>query len=217
MALILNIDTSGLYCSVCLADETKVIAEKVESYPNTHAKMITVLIQDVMSLANRSLSELDAVAVSDGPGSYTGLRIGASAAKALCLALGKPLIKVPTAFILKEAFDISNCMVSTVIQAKKDVFYYAEHNLETNESSKDRLVDMKAEDIKQLFNNKKVVISSSSKDIINQFNTIGIVFDLINPTSKYMAVTSSRSFKSVDFENIVNYEPFYLTGFGANF
>jgi tRNA threonylcarbamoyladenosine biosynthesis protein TsaB len=200
-----------------LADETKLIAEKMESQPNTHAKMITVLIEEVMTLANRSLSEIDAIAVSDGPGSYTGLRIGSSAAKAICLALDKPLIKVPTAFILKDAFGFSQSIVATVIQAKKDVFYYAEHNMITEESSKDRLVDMKLEDLNTLFNNKKVVISSSSRDITNQFNAIGIVFDSINPTSQCMIATSNRSFKNGNFENIVNYEPFYLTGFGANF
>jgi tRNA threonylcarbamoyladenosine biosynthesis protein TsaB len=217
LALILNIDTSGLYCSVCLADGAKLIVEKVESQPNTHAKMITVLIEEVMTLANRSLGELDALAISDGPGSYTGLRIGASAAKAICLALSKPLVKVPTAFILKDASGFSQSILATVIQAKKDCFYYAEHNMITNESSKDRLVDMKTEDLQFLFKNKKVVISSLSEDIINHINAIGIVFVFINPTSQYMIEASNRSFINGNFENIVNYEPFYLTGFGANF
>jgi hypothetical protein len=87
----------------------------------------------------------------------------------------------------------------------------------TNESSKDRLVDMKTEDLQFLFKNKKVVISSLSEDIINHINAIGIVFVFINPTSQYMIEASNRSFINGNFENIVNYEPFYLTGFGANF
>ena len=133
------------------------------------------------------------------------------------MALSKPLVKVPTAFILKDASGFSQSILATVIQAKKDCFYYAEHNMITNESSKDRLVDMKTEDLQFLFKNKKVVISSLSEDIINHINAIGIVFVFINPTSQYMIEASNRSFINGNFENIVNYEPFYLTGFGANF
>lgn len=96
MALILNIETSTEICSVCISKDDEVIALKETVEPYLHSKMITLLIEQCISSAKTTLKDLDAVAVSSGPGSYTALRIGFSTAKGICYALDKPLIIVDT-------------------------------------------------------------------------------------------------------------------------
>jgi tRNA threonylcarbamoyladenosine biosynthesis protein TsaB len=95
MALILNLETATKTCSVSLAQNGKeIFTKEITEEHFSHAENLNVFIQDVMQHAGKKLKELDAIAVSEGPGSYTGLRIGASTAKGLCYALDIPLIAV---------------------------------------------------------------------------------------------------------------------------
>lgn len=96
MPLILHIETATRVCSVALARNGECISLRESSTPNAHSQQVTLFIDEVMNRAGFPLSALDAVAVSMGPGSYTGLRIGVAAAKGLCYSLDKPLIAVPT-------------------------------------------------------------------------------------------------------------------------
>src|SRR5476649_411295 len=96
MSLILQIETATASCSVALAKEGSVLAFKQVNERNLHAEVITRFIEEVITTTNSSYQQLDAIAVSCGPGSYTGLRIGISTAKGLCFALDKPLIAVDT-------------------------------------------------------------------------------------------------------------------------
>ncbi|CAA6819776.1 MAG: TsaB protein, required for threonylcarbamoyladenosine (t(6)A) formation in tRNA [uncultured Aureispira sp.] len=93
---ILSIETATRSCSVCLSkDGQPWIVREVQSQSG-HAEQLTLFIQEVMQMANLNLQELDAIAVSKGPGSYTGLRIGISTAKGLCYALDKPMLAIDT-------------------------------------------------------------------------------------------------------------------------
>ncbi len=96
MALILNIETATDICSICISnkDEILVIKEAVKEY--SHTSEITILIERCCSETGVSLKQLDAVAISKGPGSYTSLRVGASTAKGICYALDKPMIAIDT-------------------------------------------------------------------------------------------------------------------------
>ena len=96
MALILNIDTATAVCSVALAKEGSVIALRESHSSNEHSSVISSFIEGVISDAGMALDRIDAVSVSMGPGSYTGLRIGVATAKGLCYALDRPLIAIPT-------------------------------------------------------------------------------------------------------------------------
>ncbi len=97
MALILNLETATTNCSVSIAKEGSILVVKEHDTPNySHSEQLHVFIQEVLKEASLSIEDLDAVAVSKGPGSYTGLRIGVSAAKGLCFALNIPLISIPT-------------------------------------------------------------------------------------------------------------------------
>ena len=97
MGIILNLETSSTNCSVCLAKDGVILAMKELNSENySHAEKLHVFIEEVMMEATLKMADLEAIAVSKGPGSYTGLRIGVSAAKGLCYALGVPLISIST-------------------------------------------------------------------------------------------------------------------------
>lgn len=96
MSLILNIETSTEVCSVCLSANGTLLQELESPKAFSHANELTLLIAKLMEMAGYSLKDLDAVAISSGPGSFTGLRVGIAAAKGICFALDKPLINVET-------------------------------------------------------------------------------------------------------------------------
>lgn len=115
MALILHLETATRACSVALSEQGRLIAIKeVADESFVHGEQLTLFVQEVMNDSGKGLNELDAVSVSAGPGSYTGLRIGAATAKGLCYALGVPLIAIDSlhalAAIVREEYpDHSLC------------------------------------------------------------------------------------------------------------
>src|ERR1035437_5612463 len=96
MALILCLETATQVCSVALCNTGKVIALNESIEHNSHSALITLFVEEVMKEGGYRLEELDAIAVSKGPGSYTGLRIGVSTAKGFCFSLDKPLLAIET-------------------------------------------------------------------------------------------------------------------------
>jgi tRNA threonylcarbamoyladenosine biosynthesis protein TsaB len=96
MPLVLHIETATNVCSVALAGDRQLLSLRESTFKNSHAAVITQFIDEVTKSSNLELSSIDAIAVSKGPGSYTGLRIGVATAKGLCYALDKPLIAIPT-------------------------------------------------------------------------------------------------------------------------
>ena len=114
MALILNIETATEICSVCISDANNIIVLKETDEPFVHAKVLTQLIQDCLKSAEIELSDLNAVAVSEGPGSYTALRVGTSVAKGICYALDLPLIAIDT---------LQSIALATCEKEKTDALY----------------------------------------------------------------------------------------------
>ena len=108
MALILNLETATTVCSVSLAKDGDLLALKEQNGEYSHAENLTLFVEDVLRQANIKLSDIDAISVSKGPGSYTGLRIGVSTAKGLCYSLDKPLIAINTLLSLTNAQTASS-------------------------------------------------------------------------------------------------------------
>ena len=120
--LLLSIETSGLNCSVALSKDNRILAEKSENAGKfTHSENLHLFIEAVMQQASMPLSALDAIAVSAGAGSYTGLRIGIATAKGLCFALGKPLIAIPTLQILAHQAK-ANCIIPMLDARRMEVY-----------------------------------------------------------------------------------------------
>ena len=126
MAIILNIETSTKNCSVSIADSGRVIASKELNNGNySHAEVLHPFIAQILEEVAISKDKIDAIAVSKGPGSYTGLRIGVSAAKGLSFALNKPLISIDTLTSLSYAVSINKGVIVPMLDARRMEVYAA--------------------------------------------------------------------------------------------
>lgn len=215
MAYILNIETATKNCSVALAKEGKVIAsEEIAEQGYSHAEKLHVFIEAVLKKANCNFSDLEAIAVSQGPGSYTGLRIGVSAAKGLCLALSIPLIAVDTLQILAAQVKIDSGSIIPMIDARRMEVYSA-----TFDNNGKKIRDTKAEILtEESFQEIKETIyfvgdcAEKAKTVLNKANFI-FLENIVFPSANQMASYSYQSFQQQKFENVAYFEPFYLKEF----
>ena len=120
---VLAIDSSGLTATVAVVEDEQTIAEYTVNYKKTHSQTLLPMIDEVKKMIDLDLSSIDAIAVSGGPGSFTGLRIGSATAKGLGLALGKPLIHVPTVDAL--AYNVYGCgdLICPIMDARRGQVY----------------------------------------------------------------------------------------------
>lgn len=216
MATILNIETSTKNCSVAIAVAGEILAIKELNNGNySHAEVLHPFINDILSESEISMPQIDAVAVSKGPGSYTGLRIGVSAAKGFCFAFDKPLISVDTLTSLSYAININEGIIVPMIDARRMEVYSC-----VFDSRNMRIRDIKAEIIEEhsfleYLNNGKVYFlgdgSEKCKSVIQHPNAIFI--DDKFPSSKEMAKLSFEKYKKSDTEDVAYFEPFYLKDF----
>ena len=120
---ILAIDSSGLVASVAIATEDALLAEYTINYKKTHSQTLLPMLDDVVHMVDLDLSEVDAIAITAGPGSFTGLRIGAATAKGLGLALDRPIIPVPTVDSLAYNLYGTDKMVCPLMDARRNQVY----------------------------------------------------------------------------------------------
>ena len=216
MAIILNIETSTKNCSVSIADSGKIIAFKELNNGNySHAEVLHPFIENILKDGNISKSEINAIAVSKGPGSYTGLRIGVSAAKGLAFALNAPLISIDTLTSLSFAASIDCGVIVPMLDARRMEVYAAVFDKQHK-----KIREIKAEIIDETsFSNEldrgKVYFlgdgAHKCKETINHKNAIFI--DDKFPSSREMAALSYDKYKKGDIENVAYFEPFYLKDF----
>ncbi|WP_166383641.1 tRNA (adenosine(37)-N6)-threonylcarbamoyltransferase complex dimerization subunit type 1 TsaB [Polaribacter sp. 11A2H] len=216
MAIILNIETATKNCSVSLAKDGQVIAIKELNNGNySHAEVLHPFILDVLKEAQVTTKEIDAVAVSKGPGSYTGLRIGVSAAKGLCFAFDKPLISIKTLESLAHAVAVNDGLIIPMLDARRMEVYAAVFNEDYQQ-----IRDIKAEIIDEnsfveyLEAGKVLFLGDGAhkcKDIITHKNAVFI--DDKFPSAKEMAQLSFDKYKKNDIEDVAYFEPFYLKDF----
>ena len=221
MALILNIETSETICSVALAENNELIAIKESTEERSHAKLVTRFVEEIMKESDLTLKDLSAVAVSKGPGSYTGLRIGVSTAKGLCYGLNIPLISVGTLTALANATIstglYNNYKFCPMIDARRMEVYSAIYNADLSKIknvSADVLTPNSYSSYLDLY--KIVFVGSGSakfKEIINHKNAV--FNSKIVPSAKNMINVSYSKFKNNNFEDVAYFEPYYLKDFIA--
>jgi tRNA threonylcarbamoyladenosine biosynthesis protein TsaB len=216
MAVILNLETATKNCSVCVAKDGTVLSLKEfagEGY--AHAEKLHVFIEEALSEAGYTLQNLDAVAVSKGPGSYTGLRIGVSAAKGLCYALSTPLVSVDTLQVLAKAITVDKGVIVPMIDARRMEVYTAEYTPEY-----ELIKPVRAEIIDNTFYTEvegPVHLlgdgAAKCKEVLagDKF----VYHDVLYPSAKEMAVLSFNKYKIGDTEDVAYFEPFYLKDFIA--
>ncbi len=216
MSIILNIETATKNCSVCIAKNGNIIAIKELNNGNySHAEVLHPFIVDILRESNLTSKEIDAVAVSKGPGSYTGLRIGVSAAKGLCFAFDKPLISIDTLTSLSYSISLDKGFIIPMIDARRMEVYAAiyDENHQQIREIKAEIIDKNS--YSEYLEKSKVYFlgdgSQKCKEIIKHKNAVFI--DDKFPSAKEMAQLSFDKYKKSDIENVAYFEPFYLKDF----
>lgn len=218
MGVILNLETSSTNCSVCLAKDGVILAMKELNSENySHAEKLHVFIEEVMNEAALKMQDLEAIAVSKGPGSYTGLRIGVSAAKGLCYALDVPLVSVSTlksmASQLKSVDE--DALVIPVLDARRMEVYSAVFDNHLNQVRETRAEIIDEQSFEEYIGSTSVhFLGSGAEKIKGIFNSENLTFHLdVVPSAKEMALISFDKFKNKDFEDVAYFEPYYLKDF----
>lgn len=216
MAYILNIETATTNCSVSLSKEGLILVLKEDNSLNySHAESLHVFIDSVLKSANLKPSNLDAVAVSKGPGSYTGLRIGVSAAKGLCFALDIPLISVETLQSLSHQVAVNEGVIVPMLDARRmevysAVFDASYHQIRATEaqiledtSFQSYLVKGNVYFLGNGVEKAQTIITHPHANFIQEKL----------PSAKEMASLSYVKYKKNDTEDVAYFEPYYLKEF----
>lgn len=219
MALILSIESATKNCSVALAADGEVISLKeIHEEKFSHAEKLHSFILEVMASADRKLAEIDAVAVSKGPGSYTGLRIGVSTAKGLCYALDKPLVSVPTLESLARQVEIADGgVIVPLLDARRMEVYSAVYNQEYAEIRETRAEIMEEGSFSDYLDEQSVCFlgdgAAKTQEVIKHPNAVFIKDRY--PSAREMAHIAERKVSDKQFEDLAYFEPFYLKDFVA--
>jgi len=217
MAVILNLETATKNCSVGIAQDGVTLALKEfagEGY--AHAEKLHVFIEDVLKEAKLNYSDLNAIAVSMGPGSYTGLRIGVSAAKGLCYALNIPLIAIDTLELLARKITVNDGVIIPMIDARRMEAYTAIFDTDYN-----NIRETKAEVIGDNFFDDVAGTIHLVGDGAAKYHEIlpagKFVYheNAVYPSAAEMAQLSFNKYKKSDTVDVAYFEPFYLKDFIA--
>jgi tRNA threonylcarbamoyladenosine biosynthesis protein TsaB len=216
MALILNLETASTNCSVCLAKNGKVLAIREENKPSySHAEQLHPFMEVVLDRTGTDLGRLDAIAVSKGPGSYTGLRIGVSAAKGLCFALNIPLLSHATLKAMALQFPGADGLLVPMLDARRMEVYAAVYSSELREIRPTRAEIIGPGSFKELAAEQKVFLLGSGarkcREVLTHPN-FRFHEDVV-PSSREMAEGTFEQFRSGEFEDSAYFEPYYLKDF----
>ena len=219
MALILAIETTTKNCSVALFENNKLLALKEHcSDDYSHAEQLTLFIEEVIKSTNLTLKEIEAIAISKGPGSYTGLRIGTSTAKGLCYALAIPLISIST--LRAMAFTMAQDQVTDIycpmIDARRMEVFSAIYDVKNNEIRGVRADVVDKQTYADFLNNKVLFFGDGAlkcKEIISHENAKFL--EEVYPSAKNLGALAYDKFINKNFEDVAYFEPFYLKDFVA--
>jgi len=221
MSLILNIETATPVCSVALGEAGKLLGFRETADGKSHATHITIFIAELLTACGKSLGDLDAVAVSKGPGSYTGLRIGVSTVKGLCYSLDKPLISIDTMMSMANAFahkDDSSMLLCPMLDARRMEVYSAVYDAELNEKRATSAVIIDENSFSDLLKNREVLFFGDGANkcvpVLGLHENARFDKDYqISATS--MVTLSADKFEKKLFEDVAYFEPYYLKEFIA--
>jgi len=227
MATILQLETATQVCSAAISIDGKTVALKEQMASNIHAGSLTLFIKEVMDLSGLQFADLDAVAVSKGPGSYTGLRIGVSTAKGICFAIDKPLIAIDTLQMMAGGFlaqqkegeaqkaDEYKGLTCAMIDARRmEVFtavFDADLNYRGNTEAK--IVDEHSF-ADELASGKVTFIGDGALKCAAVIQHPNAVFSELNFNSAAnMSTLAYKAYINNQFEDVAYFEPFYLKDF----
>ncbi|HEX8331516.1 MAG TPA: tRNA (adenosine(37)-N6)-threonylcarbamoyltransferase complex dimerization subunit type 1 TsaB [Segetibacter sp.] len=224
MPLILNIDTATELASVCLSNNEEILALKENSVQKEHASFIHVAIKEVMDRAGKPLKDIDAVAVTAGPGSYTGLRVGMATAKGLCYALGKPLITINTLEVMTHAAiegqngaTTRDTLFCPMIDARRMEVFTALYNSSLKELLSPCALILDSFFFNKWLDDRKILFfgngSKKFKDIADHKNASFIDFYF---SASHLSTLANKCFNNHQFANLAYAEPLYIKEFHSN-
>jgi tRNA threonylcarbamoyladenosine biosynthesis protein TsaB len=215
VSYILNIETATKNCSVALAKEGKtILCKEIAEEGYSHAERLHVFIEEIISEAGITMKDLAAIAVSQGPGSYTGLRIGVSAAKGLCYALNIPLIAVDTLQTLASQVTEADGLIVPMIDARRMEVYSAIFS-STLEKKREILAEVITEDSFEAEKEKLYFVGDCNEKCKTVLTKANFVFlDAIKyPSANEMSALSFYKYKISDTVDVAYFEPYYLKDF----
>lgn len=224
MATILNIETSTSVCSVALTSEGAILQHAEDFQERNHAVVLSGFIKEALDHLRRHEMALDAVAVSIGPGSYTGLRIGLSEAKGLAYALGIPLIGVPTLELMSVGVMFSRddlpegCLFAPMIDARRMEVYTAVYDLALQPLMEPSPLVLDADSYGRFLDSAPLAFfgdgSDKARDLLGSHPGAVFIPD-VNPLAVDMVALSERAFRNGDFLDLAYSTPLYLKDFQA--
>lgn len=215
MSFILNIETATKNCSVSIAKNGEtILCKEIAEEGYSHAEKLHVFIEEIIAESNISVQDLAAIAVSQGPGSYTGLRIGVSAAKGLCYALNIPLIAVDTLETLASRVSISEGKIIPMLDARRMEVY---SEIFTADLKAERAIQAEiiSEDSFTEYNEPLYFVGDCAdkcKPVLTKENFI-FLEEIKYPSAREMSKISYDKYQKSDTVDVAYFEPYYLKDF----
>lgn len=212
MPNLLLIESSNEICSVALSQEKSIIQEKYIDKPNSHSVYLAPFVNEVLNNATMSINELDGVVISDGPGSYTGLRIGSSLAKGICLGAGIPLMAVSTLKgLAKKALNDypSVDQAIALVDARRSDAYLGVYNQQLKPIIKEQFITINSE--LKIEKSNAVVVGSGAMKFINELDVKKeLKYSESVLYAKDLLDEAMLKWAKQDFVDLTSYEPNYI-------
>ncbi|GAB4131178.1 MAG: tRNA (adenosine(37)-N6)-threonylcarbamoyltransferase complex dimerization subunit type 1 TsaB [Raineya sp.] len=218
MAVILSIETATFVCSVALHREANLLGVYELHSEKSHSEQLNVLIEQICKQNNLLLKDISAVAVSQGPGSYTGLRIGTATAKGLCFALQKPLIAINTLEAMLG--QINNCvepdtLLCPMLDARRMEVYCLLANQQKEVLEPTQALIVESHSFEKHLSERKIVFfgngATKCKEVLKHKNSF--FCENIHPSARSMGQIAWQKFQKNEFESLIYFEPYYLKDF----
>jgi tRNA threonylcarbamoyladenosine biosynthesis protein TsaB len=222
MSLILQIDTATTVCSVALSENGNVLTCKEIQQRNVHAEVITLFIDEVLKTAGKQYADLSAVAVSCGPGSYTGLRIGISVTKGLCYSLDIPFIAVETLEAMTDGMisesNEEDTLFCPMIDARRMEVFTAVFDAKSNRVKPTSAEIIDQDSFSDMLKTNKVIFfgdgAAKCSEVLGTNPNAQIISDFQN-SARHLTKKAAEKFSAKDFEDTAYFEPYYLKDFIA--
>ncbi len=214
------IETSTMVGSVGLYTSDQLLGYLEYRKPKAHAQLIMPMIQTLLRDMNLHQSELDAIAVSKGPGSYTGLRVGVATAKGLCMALDKPLLAIDSlatiAWQVQEMAAQSKAWICPMIDARRMEVYTIMYDSDMQPKRNIQAMIIDESVFADILSQQKIIFAGDGvakcAHILNQHSN-AIVLTNLHASAAHLGMPLFQSYQLHDFEDLISFEPFYLKDF----
>ena len=215
MSYILNIETATKNCSVALAkDGITILCKEIAEQGYSHAEKLHVFIEEILKETGVAFQDLKAIAVSQGPGSYTGLRIGVSTAKGLCYALEIPLIAIDTLEVVARQVQVENGVIIPMIDARRMEVYSAVFDSNYKKTREVKAEIITENSFSETSENIYFVGDCQEKcQTVLMRENFNFLPHIVFPSANQMSALSFEKFAKNQFEDVAYFEPFYLKDF----